>query len=121
MADVADHHIHQQLGALRPKLHRYCARMVGSATDGEDIVQDAMFKAFNALPGVGAVDNLEGWLFRIAHNTALDFARRRARTPESQNEDSLATVAAPDASYQGDDVVATSLRTFMRLPALQRS
>jgi len=28
--------------ALRPKLHRYCARMVGSAIDGEDVLQDAM-------------------------------------------------------------------------------
>jgi RNA polymerase sigma-70 factor, ECF subfamily len=121
MAHLADDHIHRQVGELRPKLHRYCARMLGSAADGEDVVQDAMIKAFNALPGVGVVDNLEGWLFRIAHNTALDFARRRARAPETQNEDTLAMVAAPDASYHGHEAIATSLRTFMRLPALQRS
>jgi len=30
---------------LRPRLHRYCARMVGSVFDGEDIVQDALAKA----------------------------------------------------------------------------
>lgn len=121
MAAYAGDHIQQQLEGLRPKLHRYCARMVGSAADGEDVVQDAMIKAYNALPSVGVVDNLEGWLFRIAHNTALDFVRRRARAPETQNEDTLDRVAAPDAPYQGDEVVATSLRTFMRLPALQRS
>jgi RNA polymerase sigma-70 factor (ECF subfamily) len=33
------------LAELRPKLHRYCARMVGSAIDGEDVVQDALVKA----------------------------------------------------------------------------
>ena len=67
------------VGELRPKLHRYCARMTGSAVDGEDIVQDALIKALAALPSVGVIDNPEGWLFRIAHNTALDFLRRRAR------------------------------------------
>ena len=29
------------LVAMRPKLHRYCARMVGSVIDGEDVLQDA--------------------------------------------------------------------------------
>jgi len=33
------------LTAMRPTLHRYCARMTGSAVDGEDVVQDAMIKA----------------------------------------------------------------------------
>jgi RNA polymerase sigma-70 factor (ECF subfamily) len=108
------------LAELRPKLHRYCARMTGSAVDGEDIVQDAMIKAFNALPEVGALDNPEGWLFRIAHNTALDFLRRRARGPTMQNEKTLDMIAAPDFPDRNNEVAAMSLRTFMRLPALQR-
>jgi hypothetical protein len=29
------------LGEMRPKLHRYCARMTGSVIDGEDVVQEA--------------------------------------------------------------------------------
>jgi RNA polymerase sigma-70 factor (ECF subfamily) len=121
MVDHAVDEVEQVLGALRPKLHRYCARMTGSAADGEDIVQDAMIKAFEALPAVGVVANLEGWLFRIVHNTVLDFLRRRARAPEMQSEDTLDMIAAPDVPYQDDAVVSTSLRTFMRLPPLQRS
>ena len=39
------------LGELRPKLHRYCARMTGSVIDGEDVVQEAMVKAINAFRG----------------------------------------------------------------------
>jgi RNA polymerase sigma-70 factor, ECF subfamily len=35
--------------ALRPELHRYCARLTGSVIEGEDIVQDALAKAFYAL------------------------------------------------------------------------
>ena len=108
-------------GELRPKLHRYCARMTGSAVDGEDIVQDALIKALAALPGVGVIDNPEGWLFRIAHNTALDFLRRRARGPMMQHDEALDMIAAPDSPDQDHEIAAMSLRTFMRLPALQRS
>src|SRR5438445_2520070 len=71
--------IERLLVAMRPRLHRYCARMVGSVIDGEDIVQDALIKAVQAWPAAAPVAHPEGWLFRIAHNTALDFLRRRSR------------------------------------------
>src|SRR5438132_208884 len=74
---VAD--IDSLLAAMRPRLHRYCARMVGSVIDGEDVLQDALIKAVEAQAGAGNIGNPEGWLFRIAHNTALDFLRRRNR------------------------------------------
>src|SRR6266550_1264364 len=65
------------LAEMRPKLHRYCARMTASSVDGEDVVQEAMIKALTALPTVDSIENPQGWLFRIAHNAALDFLRRR--------------------------------------------
>ena len=67
------------LARMRPRLHRYCARMVGSVIDGEDVLQDALIKAVESFASAGAIGNPEGWLFRIAHNTALDFLRRRNR------------------------------------------
>src|ERR1700722_15785896 len=121
MADPVRDQFEQLASELRPKLHRYCARMTGSAVDGEDIVQDALMKALAAMRKVGVLDNPEGWLFRIAHNTALDFLRRRARGPMIQNDEAFAMIAAPDSSDQQHEVAAMSLRTFMRLPALQRS
>lgn len=69
------------LGTMRPKLHRYCARMSGSVIDGEDIVQDALVKAFGARASFGELDNPQAWLYRIAHNASLDFLRQRARIP----------------------------------------
>jgi RNA polymerase sigma-70 factor (ECF subfamily) len=121
MTDDVRDQFEQLVGELRPKLHRYCTRMTGSAVDGEDIVQDALIKALAALPNVGVIDNPEGWLFRIAHNTALDFLRRHARGPIMQNNEVLDMIAAPDSPDQEQEVATISLRTFMRLPALQRS
>src|ERR1700678_3184578 len=119
--DEARDQFELMLGEIRPKVHRYCARMTGSAVDGEDVVQDALMKALAALPSVGVVDNPEGWLFRIVHNTALDFLRRRARGPMMQQDEALDMIAAPDSPDHDREAATMSLRTFMRLPALQRS
>jgi RNA polymerase sigma-70 factor, ECF subfamily len=121
MTDDARVGFERLVGELRPKLHRYCARMTGSAVDGEDIIQDALIKALAALPNVGVLDNPEGWLFRIAHTAALDFLRLHARGPMMQDNEALDMIAAPDFPDQDQEVAAMSLRTFMRLPALQRS
>jgi RNA polymerase sigma-70 factor, ECF subfamily len=121
MTDDLRDQFERLVGQLRPTLHRYCARMTGSAVDGEDIVQDALMKALAALPSVGAIDNPKGWLFRIAHNTALDFLRRRARAPMMQNDEALDMIAAPDSPNRDHEAATMSLRTFMRLPPLQRS
>jgi RNA polymerase sigma-70 factor (ECF subfamily) len=53
--------------------------MTGSVIDGEDVVQKALLKAIEALPETGSIAHPEAWLFRIAHNAALDYLRRRAR------------------------------------------
>ena len=121
ISDNASAEFERLVGELRPKLHRYCARMTGSAVDGEDIVQDALMKALAALPNLGVIDKPQGWLFRISHNTALDFLRRRARGPIFQDDEALDMMAAPESRDQDHEVAAVSLRTFMRLPPLQRS
>ncbi|QND63913.1 sigma-70 family RNA polymerase sigma factor [Mesorhizobium loti] len=107
-------------GEMRPKLHRYCARMTGSVIDGEDVLQEALTKAFEALPNAGPISNPEGWLFRIAHNAALDFLRRRAREKAFADEDPdmIADPANPTVDRQA---AAAGLHTFMRLPVAQRS
>jgi RNA polymerase sigma-70 factor, ECF subfamily len=62
---------------LRPRLHRYCARMTGSVMDGEDLVQEALFHAYRNLDSFDETRALEPWLFRIAHNRCIDYLRRR--------------------------------------------
>jgi RNA polymerase sigma-70 factor (ECF subfamily) len=109
------------LAELRPKLHRYCARMVGSAIDGEDVVQDALLKAVQSFAAAGPIGNPEGWLFRIAHNTALDFLRRRSRQEGIRSGEEVEMIADPADTVESRQVAAASLRTFMRLPVAQRS
>jgi RNA polymerase sigma-70 factor (ECF subfamily) len=77
---------------LRPRLHRYCARMTGSVLDGEDIVQEALFEAYRKLDTFDERRTLSPWLFRIAHNRCIDFLRRRGVREEAE-----AAVAGPIA------------------------
>jgi RNA polymerase sigma-70 factor (ECF subfamily) len=109
------------LGELRPKLHRYCARMTGSVVDGEDVLQEALVKAIEAFPQARPVANPEGWLFRIAHNAALDFLRRRTRQDQLRSDEDPDMIVDPVTTTDDRQIAAASLRTFMRLPAAQRS
>src|SRR6266849_8294022 len=109
------------LARMRPKLHRYCARMVGSVIDGEDVLQDALIKAVESLASAGPVGNPEGWLFRIAHNTALDFLRRRNRQEALRSAEEVDMIADPADAVLSRQIASASLRTFMRLPVAQRS
>jgi RNA polymerase sigma-70 factor (ECF subfamily) len=123
-APIGAPELEQLFSTLRPKLHRYCARMTGSAVDGEDVVQSALLKAIEALPRSAAIVQPEAWLFRIAHNAALDFLRSRSRrervfeTPAAL--DAASDPAAPDA-IEERQAVALSLHRLMGLPPLQRS
>ena len=109
------------LVAMRPKLHRFCARMVGSVIDGEDVLQDALIKAVESFASAGRIGNPEGWLFKIAHNTALDFLRRRKRQQALRSGEEVDMIADPADTLGSREIASASLRTFMRLSVAQRS
>jgi RNA polymerase sigma-70 factor (ECF subfamily) len=130
-SDIPDPDFPQLMLQVRARLHRYCARMTGSVLDGEDIVQETLIKA-NENYDATRVQNVEGWLFRIAHNTAMDFLRKRARDQavfddgKSALDDDAASTAVelavdPHASADSRVVATAALRTFMRLASAQRS
>jgi RNA polymerase sigma-70 factor (ECF subfamily) len=106
------------VGELRPELHRYCSRLTGSVIDGEDVVQETLAKAFYALSMVSELPPLRPFLFRIAHNAALDLLRRYER----KHVDSTNDVAEAAFDEGPDpDVVRAALGTFLELPVAQRS
>jgi RNA polymerase sigma-70 factor (ECF subfamily) len=115
-------------GELRPELHRYCARLMGSVIDGEDVVQDTFARAFVALQDFreqGETPQLRPWLFRIAHNRALDLLRSRAvRMAEPiEAASDVADQATPDPVevLMRQEAVKTAVSRFAELPTLQRS
>ena len=105
---------------IRPELHRYVARMIGSAIDGEDVVQEAVIKAYYSLPQIKTEINLRGWLFRIAHNKAIDYLRRRNLQTMEQLDENL--VAKPaDSPVEKKEMTGFALKIFLKLAPRQRS
>jgi RNA polymerase sigma-70 factor (ECF subfamily) len=65
--------------AHRAELHAHCYRMLASWHDAEDALQDALLRAWRALPGFEGRSTLRAWLYKIATNAALDVAKDRSR------------------------------------------
>jgi RNA polymerase sigma-70 factor, ECF subfamily len=111
----------QLMAAMRPRLHRYCTRMLGSAFDGEDVVQEALFNAVAAFPAAGEILRPESWLLGIAHNAALDALRRRKRHSLVASDDALENLADHGAHADARVAAAASLAMFLHLSVIQRS
>jgi RNA polymerase sigma factor (sigma-70 family) len=117
-------------GELRPELHRYCARLMGSVIDGEDVVQDTLARALVALQdlelqGLEEMPPLRPWLFRIAHNRALDLLRGRTvrMTEPIDAASDVADPTSPDPveMLMRQEAVKTAVSRFAELPTVQRS
>ena len=101
---------------LRPELHRYCARIVGSAIDAEDVVQEAMAAGFYAL-ATTSVTTMRPWLFRIAHNKAIDHLRQPSTEPWDDQE--VPTELGHPLEQR--ELVTMALSRFLQLTVKQRS
>jgi len=112
-------------GALRPELHRYCARLMGSVIDGEDVVQDTFARALVAMDELQEVTPMRAWLFRIGHNRALDLLRSRAiraaEPIEAANEVADSENPDPAEVLMRREAVETAVSRFVELPTVQRS
>lgn len=109
---------------IRPELHRYCTRMTGSVADGEDVVQEALARAFYELPQLRALPPLRPWLFRIAHNRAIDHWRHEVHRASEPLD--AAMELAGDDSHEPDNVLArnqavrAAISCFLELAPAQR-
>ena len=107
---------------IRPELHRYCARMTGSIADGEDVVQDTLARAYYALAELDEAPPLRAWLFRIAHNRAVDLNRRYDRR-NLEIDDAAAVDPAldPEDTLARAEALHAAVSRFVELAPAQRS
>jgi len=110
---------------VRPDLHRYCARMTGSISAGEDVVQETLARAYYALGEVYALPPLRSWLFQIAHQRSIDFLRRYDRRMSQPLEDVMSTAAddadSPEDAVAREEAVRAAFSAFLELAPAQRS
>jgi RNA polymerase sigma factor (sigma-70 family) len=110
---------------LRPDLHRYCARMIGSVIDGEDVVQDTLARGYYELSALKEPPALRAWLFRIAHNRALDYLRRYERRMSEpldlDTDEFIDRESDPDTLLPREQAVTLAVARFVELAPTQRS
>jgi RNA polymerase sigma-70 factor (ECF subfamily) len=61
----------------RDELHAHSRRILRSAHDAEDALQEALLRAWRALPSFEGRSSLRSWLYRIVTNASLDAIQRR--------------------------------------------
>jgi RNA polymerase sigma factor (sigma-70 family) len=100
-------------------LYRFCLAIVGNPEDAQDALQNTMVKVMRALPGEERTIDLKPWLYRIAHNEAIDLLRRRRETRQLDAEQ-----AAPGYGLAEDVATRERLRRLLadlrELPERQR-
>jgi RNA polymerase sigma-70 factor, ECF subfamily len=105
---------------LRPRLHRYCARMTGSVLDGEDVMQEAVFEAYRKLGTFDDSRALSPWLFRIVHNRCIDFLRRRQVREEAEAA-AVGPETVPPVETPGREIDRAVELLVLSLPPKERA
>ncbi len=103
-------------------LLRYAGRIVNDATAAQDVVQNVFIKLFRRWDGHVPEGNTKAWLYRVAHNEAVDHVRRESRLSvlhirQGEEADVMAT---PQSAPQTEDRKREVLRYLGRLEPAER-
>ncbi|QXV62180.1 sigma-70 family RNA polymerase sigma factor [Amycolatopsis sp. TNS106] len=125
---------------LRRELHAHCYRLLGSAHDADDALQDALLRAWRGMDRFEGRGSMRTWLYTIVTRTCLDNATARGRRalpmdlgPSSERivfEDAPASEVAwlgpypdaPDARYERREAIELAfVAALQHLPGNQRA
>jgi len=86
---------------------RYAARVLGSPAAAQDVVQNAFIKLFREWkPGMHPTQALRRWLYRVAHNEAVDHLRRESRLRLLLARANKQRIGGPARAIPGTDPAA---------------
>lgn len=119
----------QLIEPYRRALEVHCYRMLGSAHEAEDLVQETLLRAWRALERFEPRAQLQTWLYRIATNACLDELERRPRRPEPIDpfpdlalDETAKPTYDPAARYAiREGMELALLRAIQELPGRQRA
>jgi RNA polymerase sigma factor (sigma-70 family) len=103
----------------RLDVYRYCVATAGRS-EADECFQETWIAALRAYPKLRRADNLRAWLFRIAHNKAMDAHRSRARRPVPVEHVPERVGGSPDAGELVEDEPEL-WEAVRRLPPKQRT
>jgi RNA polymerase sigma-70 factor (ECF subfamily) len=94
----------EQLEPFRRELTAYCYRMLGSAFEAEDAVQETLLRAWSKFEGFQGRSQVRTWLYRIATNVCLDMAPAAQRRARPMDLSSPGSAAAPNLGQLEENV-----------------
>ena len=104
-------------------LYRFCLRMTRNRGESEDLVQDVFMRMLKHKDSFNPDAGFSPWMYRIAHNVAVDHIRRRAvRAPQPEEDLEARPAELPLADEQVAEREQAGLvrRALMELPADRR-
>lgn len=106
--------------AARP--HRIAWRMLGDASEAEDVTQEALLRLWNTAPAWrGGGPGVGAWLTRVATNLCLDRLRRRARLSDEDVPERADEAPLADAVLEDEQARGRVIRALNQLPERQRA
>jgi RNA polymerase sigma-70 factor (ECF subfamily) len=94
---------------LRDPIYRHVCRLIGRRAEAEDLTQETFLRLYDSLQKGHAMGNVRPWLYRVAHNLAIDWLRRQGRL-EQIEEDALPLAAVIDAAPNAEQRLLASER-----------
>jgi RNA polymerase sigma-70 factor (ECF subfamily) len=95
----------------RAELWAHCRRLLGSAHDADDALQEALLRAWRSRDQFEGRSSVRWWLYRIATNAALDTLRRRPRkvVPIEEEPPSGQVETDPEGRYERREALERAL------------